>query len=166
MELPIEWNPLEVARRLRCFFQELERDADLRYPEARLRYAIEIKLVLEERDLAQFADVLERFQRAKKKVSILDLPLLMEWNERKEQALCLGQILGKLRKLDGLDSDDPMQQRLEEIIRGIREESLSVDPSLSELIAFRWKFSALRDEARYLLSRLDSKFLANSAEVA
>ncbi len=154
---------MEVWRRLRLFFSAFEEDAIIRHPESRLRLSLELRSSVSASDAQLFEDILDRFQRAKKKISFLDLPLLIEWTERKEMALCISRI----QSCDFSTSKDDIyaeacRQRLLEIADEMRRSVPSTDPDFFHLLKHRWYFAALRDEAEYLLNRLSCLCLAKN----
>lgn len=150
--------PFEFQRRARLFLMAFGHDSEIRYPETRLRLALELRSQLLSADRTLFQNLLDRFARAKKKVSILDLPLLIEWSERKNLAQSLIMINQSLEALP--TALTPAAQicrvRLIEIASEIRRAVPDADPKLTELLSLRWRFAALRDEAQYLIDRLRS----------
>jgi len=158
------WTPFEIYRRASLFLRLIQSDRDIRYPEARLRLALEMRAQLDEADFPLFQDVIERFQKAKKKISILDWPLLMEWSERKEMGLCLAKIHQQAQN-DGPHSRETQAclNRLREIADQFRKTVPIFDPPFLQLIQHRWNSAALRDEAYYLLDRLQALRLATAA---
>jgi len=161
MQIDNAWMPFEIYRRTALFLQHIQSDRDIRYPETRLRLALEMRAQIDEADFPLFQDVIERFQKAKKKISILDWPLLMEWTERKEMGLCLAKI-HHLAQNDAPRSRESQAclNRLREIAELFRKTVPIFDPPFFELVAHRWTSAALRDEAYYLLGRLDALRLA------
>jgi len=164
MMIENSWTPFEIYRRVSLFFNLIQSDRDIRYPETRLRLALEMRAQLDENDFPLFKDVIERFQKAKKKISILDWPLLMEWSERKEMGLCLSKIHQHAQN-DGPHSRESQAclHRLREIADEFRKSVPVFDPPFTQLVQHRWSSAALRDEAYYLLARLDALRLASAA---
>lgn len=158
MQIPWSLHPFEMARTLRIFLKEFREDLDLRYPEGRKRRHLELHVAHGESFQLRDADLID-FIRAHRKFSLLDWPLLCEWNERWQleklraeiseiiQDSNLRQKSGTSRTLRGI------LQRLSEIESQLKQTQLSSRPTLIELVSFRWRWGALRDEAQYLLHR-------------
>jgi len=135
-------------------------DFELRHPETRRRLSIEISMgLVADRDQKIFQNIINRFQQARRVISFLDWPLLLDWNERRLQALCLVQIQKALGACHDLASN-PLQikiaERLREIQNLIRSHPIDDPPRFVDLIANRIAFSALREESSYLSSRVES----------
>jgi hypothetical protein len=173
MQIDHDWHPSELWRHLQLFYKDLTTDFDLRYPEARLRRSYEFQFLPQKGELAE---LIEEFSLSTGRViSLLDWPLLFEWNERWQQAELCAEISKNLEtasqatsSAQDLSSTALKSKRLpeaEEVIRKCLEQiqsecrmvKLSEHPDLFELIRFRWKFAALRDEASYLLKKLRVK---------
>jgi hypothetical protein len=158
MQIATAWMPFELHRRARLFFCAFQRDADIRYPESRLRVALELRSQLSTQDRALFENLLSRFQLARRKVSLLDLPLLVEWTERKDLAMALIEIRTCLE--NSPEKKSPAAkicgESLLDIAELMRSSIPETDPSFWDLLKHRWKFAALRDEAHYLLDRFRS----------
>lgn len=159
MELPLLFHPFEAHRRWRLFWKEIANDLDLRFPETRRRLALEMKQRLAERDQQSYNNVIKRFQSARRVVSAFDWPLLVEWTERKEQALSLALIEESLGTYtqgseENANVFQSIRGRLEEIGESIRANQLARDPSLWRCLKVRWQLLPLRDEVEYLSQRL------------
>lgn len=160
MQIPYEWHPFEIIRRLKLFWAELQHDLDLRFPDTRRRIALELRFNIPTPDRPRFSNVINRFQNAKRSISFLDWGLLMEWNERRRQAEALSQIVHEFSLLpdsapEGMEVlYTALKTRLQEILDSIRSEPLKHHPSLLTCIRYRWRYIALRDEAVYLRTRI------------
>lgn len=155
MELPVEWHPFEVERRLKLAQKAFVEDFELRYPETRKRLAYELTYSLSERDRKLFRNLILQFRNAKRVVSIFDWGQLLEWNER----LLEGQLLSKI---DHFLNKTPlavsstlrvMQDRLREIQQEVRSILLEHESSTFQLLSHRWRIVSLRDESNYLIKR-------------
>jgi len=160
MKIPSSWHPFEIIRKWRLFWADFYNDFELRHPETRRRLSLEISIgLVEESDQKMFQNIILRFQQARRVISFLDWPLLLDWNERRLQALCLIQIQKALGASQSLASN-PLQvkiaARLRDIQNLIRAKPIEDPPRFINLIANRLKFSALREESSYLSSRVES----------
>lgn len=140
-------------------WKDILSDFDLRHPETRRRLALELDFQLSDPDKQRFRNLIRRFQAARRIISFLDWPLLMEWNERKLQAMVLIEMSNQLEK----DASVPehkaalisaIRSRLLDLRDKIRQNSLEETPGIWRVLKRRWKFSPIRDEALYLLERL------------
>ncbi len=161
IEIPSEYLPFEIIRRFKVLWQDILLDFELRHPETRRRLAIELDLQLSEQDKQRFKNLIRRFQAARRIISFLDWPLLMEWNERKLQASTLIEMTKVMDKnyqvADHKKSlGRALDRRLEELRDQIRQNSLEETPSFWRVFKRRWRFSPIRDEALYLVGRLQS----------
>lgn len=157
-------HPSEWHRTWNLFFDGLEKDLELRFPETRRRFAIELKQNLQTEDAARYQNVIRRFHSAKRVVSSFDWPLLVEWNERKEQALCVAMIQDHLEVY--IESDEEhaelvakFRRRLQDLKDLVVQHNLPRDPKLWLCLKTRLKLMFVRDEARYLCSRLKANCL-------
>jgi hypothetical protein len=161
MEIPLQFHPAELRRKATLFFKNCMVDFDLRFPEGRRRRLIELALESPDQNIPQDWQ-LEEFRSATSKISLLDWPVLLEWNERWQQIrtrLLVHQATNDshYRIYSGTSKMIRVAlHRLAEIESLIRSKPLPENPPLLDLLVFRWKFSALRDEADYLVDRLKS----------
>lgn len=160
MRLNEAWFPAEIKRHLQLFWEALKKDLEFRFPETRQRLALELRMTLEKEDRQNFDALIRRFQRARRVVSVFDWGLLFEWNEKSSQAFLLSKI-SHIRSQYGsyvgsnLDLVHQYESRLIEIMELCRRSLLEDEASLFRLIAFRWRFSGLRDEAYYIMNRIE-----------
>jgi len=157
MQISQDLHPFEISRRLRLFWAQLVGDLDFRYPDTRRRMALELKLELAKEDQEIFQDLIDQFFQATHLVSALDWSILFHWNERYQQARLLSKVTTATKgtlPIPNTELQKTIVQRLQEIEDQVRGSSLSKTPSIHDLLRFRWKFGALRDEADYLLERL------------
>lgn len=153
------FHPYEWVRAFRLFLSTVDKDLELRFPETRKRFAIQMKKSLPPEDFAHYQNIIRRFQSAKRPVSAFDWPLLVEWNERKEQALCVALIREHLQlKAKPISQNihliHKIHDRLNEIVDQILSLNLPKDPRLWTSLKARWQSMFLIDEAQYLCSRL------------
>lgn len=172
MELSMIFHPSEWRRFWRLWAKEIERDLELRFPETRRRFAFEIRQVLGEEEQARYQNVIRRFHSAKREVSALDWPLLVEWNERKQQALSVAMIEDHLHRHTNSIPEksellESIRARLIEIKELTVEANLPRDPSLWRCLQTRARQLPLREEAEYLCQRLSfHHFDENSPSLA
>lgn len=161
MEIPAHFLPAELLRRATLFCKNFVIDFDLRFPEGRRRRLIELALENPDQQAPQDWH-LEEFRSTKSTISFLDWVMLFEWNERWQQIrtrLLVHQATNnsEYRAFSGTSKMMRVAlQRLIEIETLIRLKPLPENPPMIDLVLFRWKFSALRDEADYLVSRLQN----------
>jgi len=160
MEIGRNYQPSEFLRSLReCFSLFLE-DQDLRFPTYRKQLALEIRLSIEKlqtektlpslHGLAQ--TLIKEFETEEDKLSILEIWILWEWNERYRQIRSLLKILSIKEKLLVLPAD-PIRtnilERLREIEGELISDPLEADPSWIRLPSFRWRFAGILEELEY-----------------
>src|SRR5579864_7591648 len=141
MELPFHLHPFELSRQFSVFFENFVVDFDLRFPEGRKRRAIE--LAFESPDQTFPKDrLLEEFQNSSTNVSLLDWPVLFEWNERWQQTrirILVHQVLNDSSYREASGTSKLVRvilHRLAEISLAIRSKPLPENPPLIELFSF------------------------------
>lgn len=153
----LNWNlhPIEILRKCRCFYLDSLQDFEIRHPETRRRIAIELKLKLNAKDKLIFHELLKRFESAKAVISFFDWPVLMEWNEWRLQAETLSDLHNNLQMLPHTKTEvlSKLKEQMNQIAEDIRSDTLEADPGFFRFLAYRWKFSARRQEARYYIQR-------------
>jgi len=161
VELSLDYHPSEIARKLELTWLAFWDDQDFRHPELRHRLGLELsfraKQVNAGEDIRPFIDpILEEFDRSDERVPIIELWVLMEWNERYQRAQSLLEISTLLKDLAHESSilAEPIRERIEEIRHTMLTQPLPTDPSWIELLRFRWRNAAFRDEIRYFRSLL------------
>jgi len=163
MQIATRWHPFEIWRQIRCVLQDCGQDFELRHPEVLKRWAYEMRARLSAADRERFSALTERFQSARHRLSFLDWPLLLDWGERRNQA----QLLMKLSEIEAIlhpmveDGEQApiiqsLQTRLQKIREEVREHRLPEQAGFWQILRYRVYFSPLRDEALYLMSRLQS----------
>ena len=157
MNFPESVHPFEVWRRTQTFWHDLLSDLDLRFPETRKRIALQLSLEIEDEDRNLFENLLEALEDTHQHISPFDWPMLFEWNERWLQTKMLIDIQSALKNTGKARAKETniLRTRLKEIQNLMTTQIVSVDPSIPELLRYRWRFSPLRDEAHYLLTRLE-----------
>lgn len=161
MELSFNYFPEFLQYKAMVFWERLKNDHELRYPEGRKRRALELQMDLEKLEqpgIPNTADFFAEFTDAKK-TSMFEWHQLFDWAERYEQLWTLIQIKKATEKC-AIEAAphaalyDKIYDRLNDIAFELQSQKLSHDPSLWELVRFRWHCGALRSEAIYLLQRL------------
>jgi hypothetical protein len=160
MFLSLDWHPFEIRRRLELFSKSLRDDFDFCYPEVRQRQALEIAPLLEEIPSKLSTDFLKELNLSVKRISIFDWKQLFEWNERCQTIKVLFSLDRILKRPVSEETTERLVEKIRErsrqIAKMIESKSLSSDPSIFELISYRWQIASLRDEADYLISRWPS----------
>src|SRR3989338_4993529 len=82
MDISLSLHPFEIARHLRLFWQVLLSDLELRYPETRRRYGLEIERSLTDEEKKTNKNFILQLTVATHPISFLDWNTLFEIHER------------------------------------------------------------------------------------
>lgn len=163
MEFTASLHPAEIIRLIRSSFNLFALDQDLRFPHNRKRLALEIRLEMKNLEISDSAfksmteRLLKEFEAEEAQLSIIEIWILWEWNERYRQISSLLKIAQMKKRLTE-SPKDPVKTRILERINEIefllKSDPLEVDPAWYRLPLFRWKFAGIPEELEYFNSLL------------
>lgn len=152
MQIPHQFHPFEILRRIRLFLREFLRDYEIRYPEVRSRKILELRLRYPETS-RQVVHELQGLLPPTKIISLLKWPELMEWNERHSGAKAQ-YLIEEQHAETRTELEAEILDRLWALLRQLQSERLETAPSLWNLLRYRFIYGPPRHESFYLSNRL------------
>jgi hypothetical protein len=159
MNLPDQWHPLEVIRKLRAVWSALIQDQDMRFSEVRQRLALQLEtelnslsLPLTQQENHVVKATIELLRHDTSRYSFFDWALLMEASE----AYLHSHNLIVCAKLSHSCQHPRLIKELQRTQTRLREVQNLVGPRLTQSLAHRWQVAGFSEELSHFQLLLSS----------